>query len=73
MGSIQSRQIAMNYQRPGQRPSCANCVHRKTDYADRMPPFEDRTHRCKTGGFVVSLGAICAEHQKRAATPGSAP
>lgn len=56
------------------RPRCGNCRHAHEDIADRMPPYDTRTWRCRRGGFTVSAGAICDRWERdgvraAAATP----
>jgi hypothetical protein len=43
---------------------CKNCSHAYEEIADRMPPYDTRTWRCKKGGFAISPLAICNYHQR---------
>lgn len=45
------------------RPRCGNCKHGHEQIAERMPPYDTRTWRCKRGGFTVTAGAICDRHE----------
>lgn len=60
--TIATTQLGMGYQSANQRPACRNCFHGSEQYADRMPPFNTKTWRCKKGGFNTTAMAICAQH-----------
>ena len=57
------------------RPRCGNCKHGHEQIAERSPPFDTRTWRCRRGGFTVTAGAICNKHEpdrfKGAAPPAA--
>ena len=70
MGSIQSRQAAIGFQKASQRPSCRNCIHSDEITEDRAfqlggPPLE-----CGPYGFRVTAMAICNRHEPKANRPG---
>lgn len=61
--TIASTQLAMDYKPANARPACRNCYHGDESFADRMPPYNTKTWRCKKGSFGTTAMAICAQHQ----------
>lgn len=56
---------AMGYQPAADR--CKNCKHANEEIADRMPPYDTRSWKCRKGGFSISPLAICKEYQRETA------
>ena len=72
MGTIKSRQAAMDFQSAGQRSGCRDCKHGKQVIVDRMPPYDTAGWECKLGGFKVSAMAICSKHESKRQIGGAA-
>ncbi|MDO8776580.1 MAG: hypothetical protein Q7K57_49280 [Burkholderiaceae bacterium] len=63
MSTIQVAQRVMVYRSANERTSCKNCYHVDESFADRSPPWNTKTWRCKKGGFSTTAMAICEQHQ----------
>ena len=72
MGTIKSRQAAMDFQSAGQRSGCRDCKHGQQEYTDRMPPYDTAGWECKLGAFNVSAMAICSKHESKRQIGGAA-
>jgi hypothetical protein len=60
-GRFDQRRAAQGYRPPSERNGCRNCRHCK---ADRSPfNATDNLLHCGRGGFIVSPGGVCPEHQ----------
>lgn len=55
--------VEMNYQRPDQRPSCANCKLREDMTHSAGTRFERKSLRCVPGDFQTVAQAICKTYQ----------
>lgn len=62
--------LAMGYQPAAAR--CKNCKHAHEEIADRMPPYDTRSWKCRKGGFHISPLAICNDYQREAAAAEAA-
>lgn len=61
--TIASAKLVMDYTPANSRPACRNCFHGDEQFADRMPPYNTKTWRCKKGGFGTTAMAVCTLHQ----------
>jgi hypothetical protein len=60
--TINSMKQSMGFQLAGLRPACRNCKHGNEEIAERAPPFDTRSWKCKKGGFRTTAMAVCKEH-----------
>jgi hypothetical protein len=65
--TIEAMKQSMGFQFATLRPACKNCKHGHEEIAERMPPYDTRSWKCKKGGFRTTAMATCNEH-----TPESA-
>lgn len=63
MSSIAVAKLGMGYVSAKARNSCGNCKLGDQQFADRMPPYNTATWRCKKGGFKTTALAVCNEHE----------
>lgn len=63
MSSAETARRVQGFMSATARPRCGNCKFAHEDIADRSPPFDTRTWRCRRGGFTVTAGAICNKHE----------
>lgn len=61
--TIEAMKRSMGVQLASLRPACRNCKHGKEEIADRMPPYDTRSWKCKKGGFRTTAMAVCNEHE----------
>lgn len=59
MSSIDSVKLSMNYVTANARPACRNCMH-----SAELP---GQAWRCNKGGFLTTVQAVCAQHQRKPA------
>jgi hypothetical protein len=65
--TIDAMKRSMVFQSATVRPACRNCKHGHEEIAERMPPYDTRSWKCKKGGFRTTAMATCNEHQPEAA------
>jgi hypothetical protein len=65
--TIDAMKQSMGFQSATFRPSCRNCKHGHEEIAERMPPYDTRSWKCKKGGFRTTAMATCNEHQPEGA------
>lgn len=60
-GRFDQRRAAQGYRSPSERNGCRNCRYRRADAS----PFNAAGNllHCARGGFIVSPGGICPDHQ----------
>jgi hypothetical protein len=70
--TIDAMKQSMGVQVASARPACRNCKHGREEIADRSPPFDTRSWKCKKGGFRTTAMATCNEHQPEGAAATAA-
>jgi hypothetical protein len=65
--TIQTTKLSMGFQSAGSRPACRNCRHGQEEIAERMPPYDTSSWKCKKGGFRATAMAVCNEHEPESA------
>lgn len=56
--------LAMGYHLAGRSK---NRKHAHEEIADRMPPYDTRSWKCRKGGFPISPLAICDQYERESA------
>lgn len=65
--TIDAMKQSMRFKGASLREACRNCKHGHEEIAERMPPYDTRSWKCKKGGFRTTAMAVCAEHQPESA------
>lgn len=70
--TIETTKLRMGFQSAGFRSACRNCIHGHEEIADRMPPYDTRSWKCKKGGFRTTAMAVCKDHEAESAAATAA-